>query len=96
MALRRVRAKLEADAHFRELVKGSAAFFILRILGMAVAYAFTLVVTRTLGASAWGIFALMFSYALENNLGLERLRDNEFDRWRNSKCFKSTFTEGQV
>ncbi len=58
MALRRFRTKLEADAHFRELVKGSAAFFILRILGMAVAYTFTLVVTRTLGASSWEIFAL--------------------------------------
>ena len=56
--LSRLRAKLEADGHFRELVKGSATFFILRILGMVVAYAFTLVVTRTLGASAWGIFAL--------------------------------------
>ena len=58
VVLSRLRAKLEADAHLRELVKGSATFFILRILAMAVAYTFTLVVTRTLGASAWGIFTL--------------------------------------
>ncbi|MBX6423475.1 hypothetical protein [Thermosulfurimonas sp. F29] len=56
VALSRVREKLEADAHFRELVKGGATFFVLRILGMAVAYAFTPAVTRTLGAFAWGIF----------------------------------------
>jgi len=52
VALGRLRAKLEADAHFAELVKGGATFFVLRILGMAVAYVFTLTVTRTLGASA--------------------------------------------
>jgi len=49
VALNRFREKLEAGGHFLP---------ILRILGIAVAYAFTLVVTRTLGASAWGIFAL--------------------------------------
>jgi len=49
ITLDKLRAKLEADAHFLS---------ILRVLGMAVAYAFTLVVTRTLGASAGGIFAL--------------------------------------
>ena len=56
--LNKVRAKLKADAHFAQLVKGSATFFVLRVLGMAVGYTFTLMVTRTLGASAWGIFAL--------------------------------------
>jgi len=55
VALSRFWAKLEADAHFRELVKGGVTFLVLRILGMAVAYAFTLVVARTLGASAWRI-----------------------------------------
>ena len=58
LVLNRLRAKLEADAHFRELVKGSAIFFILSVFGIVAAYAFALAVTRTLGASAWGIFAL--------------------------------------
>ncbi|RKX58726.1 MAG: hypothetical protein DRP29_06015, partial [Thermodesulfobacteriota bacterium] len=43
------------------LIQGSLTFFILRILGMIVGYAFTLIVTRNLGASAWGIFALSFT-----------------------------------
>ena len=48
----------EVDIHLREIIKGSIIFFNLRILGMVAFYAFTLLVTRTLGASAWGIFAL--------------------------------------
>ena len=56
--IERFREKIDGDVHFRELVKGSATFFIIRVLGMAVGYAFTLLVTRKLGASAWGIFAL--------------------------------------
>jgi len=55
------RTRLENDVHFKELIKGSATFFIIRVLGMAVTYAFTLLVTRKLGASAWGIFTLCFT-----------------------------------
>ena len=50
--------KFEVDVHLKEIIKGSIIFFNLRILGMMAFYAFTLLVTRTLGASAWGIFAL--------------------------------------
>ncbi len=53
--------KLERDVHLKEVIKGSATFLILRIFGMVIAYAFTLLVTRKLGASAWGIFALSFT-----------------------------------
>jgi len=56
--LGKLRERLDSDIHLKEVIKGSATFFVLRILGMAVAYAFTLLVTRKLGASAWGIFAL--------------------------------------
>jgi len=50
--------RLSEDIHFKELIQGSLTFFILRILGLIVGYAFTLIVTRNLGASCWGIFAL--------------------------------------
>ena len=50
--------KLVKDPHFAEIIKGSSAAFILRIVGIAAGYVFTLLVTRTMGAKAWGIFAL--------------------------------------
>jgi len=53
--------RLSEDFHFKELIQGSLTFFILRILGLIVGYAFTLIVTRNLGASCWGIFALCFT-----------------------------------
>ncbi len=56
--IKKIKAKLSEDIHFKELVKGSFDYFILRISGMVVGYVFTIVVTRNLGASAWGIFAL--------------------------------------
>ncbi|HHG74659.1 MAG TPA: flippase [Persephonella sp.] len=59
--LGKLRDRLEGDVHLREVIRGSATFLILRIFGMVVAYAFTLLVTRKLGASAWGIFALSFT-----------------------------------
>ena len=59
--LEKLRDRLEGDVHLKEIIKGSATFFFLRILGMIVTYAFTLLVTRKLGASAWGVFALSFT-----------------------------------
>ena len=53
--------RLSEDIHFKELIQGSLTFFILRILGLIVGYTFTLIVTRNLGASCWGIFALSFT-----------------------------------
>ncbi|WP_163329254.1 flippase [Desulfurobacterium thermolithotrophum] len=50
--------KLANDKHFAELIKGSSIAFVLRILGIIAGYVFTLLVTRTLGAESWGIFAL--------------------------------------
>ncbi|OAG27033.1 hypothetical protein [Thermodesulfatator autotrophicus] len=54
-------AKLNSDAHFAELVKGSGTALTLRIVGIGAGYLFTLLVTRTLGAKAWEIFALSFT-----------------------------------
>ena len=59
--INKIKTKLSEDIHLKELIQGSLTFFILRILGMIVGYAFTLIVTRNLGASAWGIFALSFT-----------------------------------
>ncbi len=59
--LGKLRDRLEGDVHFKDLIKGSTTFFVIRILGLAVAYAFTLLVTRKLGASAWGIFTICFT-----------------------------------
>ncbi|MDL1957448.1 MAG: flippase [Candidatus Desulfofervidus auxilii] len=57
----KIKTKLSEDIHLKELIRGSLTFLILRILGLIIGYAFTLIVTRNLGASAWGIFALSFT-----------------------------------
>ncbi|WP_457571126.1 flippase [Desulfovulcanus sp.] len=50
--------KINTDIHFKELLSGSVSFFFSKILGIFTSYAFTIIVTRAIGASAWGIFAL--------------------------------------
>lgn len=57
----KLKTKLSEDIHFKELIQGGLTFLILQIFGMIVGYAFTLLVTRNLGADAWGIFALCFT-----------------------------------
>jgi len=59
--INKIKTKLSEDVHLKELIQGSLTFLILRIFGMMVGYTFTLIVTRNLGASAWGIFALSFT-----------------------------------
>lgn len=54
----RIKLKLHEDKHFAELIKGSGIAFVLKIAGTISGYVFTLLITRTLGAEAWGIFAL--------------------------------------
>lgn len=54
----KLQSKIANDKHFAELVKGSGIAFVLRVVGIIAGYIFTLLVTRTLGAEAWGIFAL--------------------------------------
>ncbi len=56
--IEKFKTKLEKDIHFRELIRGSVTFFVIRVLGILVTYMFTIIVTRNLGASAWGIFTL--------------------------------------
>ncbi len=56
-----LKAKIQKDIHFAELIKGSGIAFVFKILGIICGYVFTLLVTRTLGAEAWGIFTLSFT-----------------------------------
>ncbi len=50
--------KLKKDKDFKELIRGSAIYFVVKLLGIFVSYLFTLFVTRYYGASVWGLFAL--------------------------------------
>ncbi|MCF6159560.1 MAG: flippase [wastewater metagenome] len=56
------------DVHLKELLKGSSAAFIIRILGMGTTYLFALIITRNYGAEAMGIFALSQSALLITSL----------------------------
>lgn len=46
------------DVHLRELLKGSSISMIIKVLGIAMSYIFTLMVTRNFGVEAMGIFAI--------------------------------------
>jgi len=46
------------NSHTRELLKGSSTAFIYKVTGLMIGYLFTLLISRTLGADAMGIFAL--------------------------------------
>nr|WP_281382978.1 flippase [Dissulfurirhabdus thermomarina] len=71
----RLRERVAGDRDLAELVRGSGVFLVLRVLGMAAAYGFTLLVTRRLGAEAWGLFALAFTVlqvaGMAGRLGLD-------------------------
>lgn len=49
------------DIHLQELLKGSSVSFVFRILGIAVGYVFTLLITKNFGADTMGIFTLSFT-----------------------------------
>ncbi len=55
-----VKKKLKRNKHFVEILKGSGTAFSVNVLTKIVGYAFTLIVTRKLGAEAWGFYALSF------------------------------------
>lgn len=59
--LSKLKQKINSDADFAEIVKGSSTAFILRILGIAAGYIFTLIITRGYGAETMGIFSLSFT-----------------------------------
>jgi len=46
------------DQHSKEILKAGSGSFLYRILGIILSYGFTVLVTRSMGASTWGIFAL--------------------------------------
>ncbi len=52
------KAFLETDKDFNEILKGAGTAFVVRVVGIVAGYIFTLAVTRSLGAEAWGIYAL--------------------------------------
>ncbi|NNC95042.1 MAG: oligosaccharide flippase family protein [Chitinophagales bacterium] len=56
------------EKHFGELLKqsGNALFF--RILGLAITYLFTIMVTRISGADVWGIFSIFFTISFLTSL----------------------------
>lgn len=56
--LLKLKTKLQSDLHLSELLKGSSVSFIYRLSGLVIAYAFSLVVARTMGAETWGIYSL--------------------------------------
>jgi len=49
------------DENRAELFKGASRSFLTKVIGLFFAYIFALAVTRTLGAEAWGEFALSLS-----------------------------------
>ncbi len=52
------------DPNLKELLAGSSIYFIFKFLGLVSAYAFTLLITRNLGADAMGIYALSITVLL--------------------------------
>ena len=53
--------KIRNNQGMKEILNGSAITFFLRILGMASGYVFSLLITRSYGANAWGMFSLTFT-----------------------------------
>lgn len=50
--------KYKNDLHLAELFKGGGISFLLKIVGLALGYIFSIVVARTLGAESWGIYSI--------------------------------------
>ncbi len=59
--INKLKNKINADIHLKELLKGSSIAFVLRIIGIIAGYIFTLLITRGYGAEAMGVFALSFT-----------------------------------
>ena len=56
--INKIKNKINADTHLKELLKGSSIAFVLRIIGIVAGYIFTLLVARLYGADVLGIFVL--------------------------------------
>lgn len=50
--------KYRNDLHLAELFKGGSISFILKIVGLALGYVFSIIVARSLGAESFGIYSL--------------------------------------
>ncbi len=63
------------DSHLRELLRGGSVALVLRMTGMLTGYVFTLLISRSLGAGAVGVFALSLTvltvFSVAGRLGLD-------------------------
>lgn len=59
--LQRLKAKLNDDIHFKEILTGSAVTFILKISGMVLGYVVVLIISKQYGAEGIGVYNLTFS-----------------------------------
>lgn len=67
--------KLVADRYFRELFSGSSTVLLTKLLGVALSYAFILIISRNYGAASTGAFTLATTiailFSLVGRLGLD-------------------------
>src|SRR5574341_1271725 len=67
--------KLVADRYFRELFSGSSTVLLAKLLGVALSYAFILIISRNYGAASTGAFTLATTiailFSLVGRLGLD-------------------------
>lgn len=59
--LRRKLSRFSSDEHLKEVVHKSALAFVLKILGVGLAFGFNLVLARLLGAEGVGVYSLAFT-----------------------------------
>jgi O-antigen/teichoic acid export membrane protein len=89
------------DASFLEIVKGSAATFAVRILGLVAGYAFTFIISRYYGSEVMGAHTLsvtvLMMFSVLGRLGMDSLlvkhfaQDHAINRWdRILEVYKKT------
>ncbi len=52
---------LRKNIHLSELISGSAVALIVKVIGLAAAFIFSVLITRNYGAAAFGVFSLCFA-----------------------------------
>ena len=89
------------DAGFLEIVKGSAATFLIRLAGLVAGYAFTFIISRYYGSEVLGAHTLsvtvLMMFSVFSRLGMDSLlvrhfaQDHAIDRWdRILEVYKKT------
>ncbi len=59
--IKRLKAKLNGDIHFKEILTGSAITFILKLSGMLLGYIVVLIISRRYGTEGIGVYNLTIS-----------------------------------